>query len=114
MRQAGCFAAAGLVALETMVERLDEDHQNARLLATELAKAGFPVKAERVETNMVYVDVPENFMDATHFVAALRDAGILVNPPKGSRVRMVTHYGITAEDVRNVGTKIRGILKGAL
>ena len=73
MRQAGVIAAAGIVALDTMVDRLAEDHANARRLAAHLAEAGlvldFP--PDEVETNIVFAEIPTRLMDAEKFVMEL-------------------------------------------
>lgn len=99
MRQAGIMAAAGIVALRTMIDRLAEDHDNARALAEGLVKLGLEVDMETVQTNMVFSQVPPEMMDAKKFVQELGKLGVKVNPPSGRRVRMVTHYGITREDI---------------
>lgn len=114
MRQAGVIAAAGIVALDTMVERLAEDHANARRLALLLAEAGLGVDPppEEVETNLVFAEVPEALMDAQAFVEGLRREGVLVNPPRGRRVRFVTHWGVTARQVEAAGEAVRRVLGG--
>ena len=62
MRQAGIIAAAGIIALETMVDRLAEDHSNARAIAEGLAEIpGLSLDLERVQTNMIMVDVEKEF-----------------------------------------------------
>ena len=97
MRQAGVLAAAGIVALESMVDRLADDHANAQRLAQGLAQVpGLSIDPSRVETNIVYVDLLE--ADAAGFTARLRERGVLA---LGNErwVRFVTHYGIGAEDV---------------
>jgi threonine aldolase len=112
MRQAGIFAAAGIVALDCMIERLAEDHENARLLRDILVEADLPVTVEAAESNMVYIEVPETAISARTFVERVRQAGVLVNPPKGRRVRMVTHYGIDRDDVREAAARIIRCLNG--
>jgi threonine aldolase len=99
MRQAGIVAAAGIVALRTMIDRLAEDHENARALAMGLFELGLEIDMEAVQTNMVFLHVPPEMMEATTFVQDLGKLGVKVNPPAGRRVRMVTHYGITREDI---------------
>jgi threonine aldolase len=99
MRQAGIMAAAGIVALQTMIDRLSEDHANARVLAEGLFELGLEIDMEAVQTNMVFLEVPSEMTEAREFVQDLGDLGVRVNPPAGRRVRMVTHYGITREDV---------------
>ena len=110
MRQAGCFAAAGLVGLDSMVERLAEDHENARRLAAGLASAGIAVERNAVETNMVFANLEESLLDAAAFVNALRCRGILVNPPKAGRARFVTHYGIGRTEVDRTITAISEVV----
>lgn len=95
MRQAGIIAAAGIVALRTMVDRLAEDHANARRLAEGLnGIPGLSVNLERVRTNMVVVDVAEP-LTAADFCARLRHEGVLAFPASVGTVRMVTHRHIT-------------------
>lgn len=106
MRQAGVFAAAGLVALDSMIGRLAEDHANAKRLATILADAGLPVEPGEVETNMAFVEFAEGQTDPAKFVANLKDQGVLINPPKGRRIRFVTHYGISTDDIEFAGDRI--------
>ena len=97
MRQAGIIAAAGIVALETMVDRLAEDHANAGKLAHGLARiTGVSVDPAHIETNIVYVDLVG--ISSAESVSGLRQRGVLVNGMDGW-VRFVTHYGITAEDI---------------
>ena len=97
MRQAGVIAAAGVVALETMVDRLAEDHANASKLAHGLAQVpGLSIDPTHVETNIAYVDLVN--MSAAELVAGLKERGVLVNG-MDKWVRFVTHYGITAEDI---------------
>jgi len=110
MRQAGVFAAAGLVALESDIDRLAEDHANARLLARLLADCGLPTDQAAVETNMVFVSIPPEAMPADEFVDAIRSEGIIVNPPKGRRVRFVTHRDLDEQAIRLAGERIARVL----
>jgi threonine aldolase len=100
MRQAGVFAAAGLVGLTTMVARLGEDHANAKYLAERFADLGWPANPAMVETNMVFVDFDKSKFDVGVFVTALRTEGVRINPPRGRRVRFVTHADISGKDIR--------------
>ncbi|MBT5413435.1 MAG: aminotransferase class I/II-fold pyridoxal phosphate-dependent enzyme [Rhodospirillaceae bacterium] len=113
MRQAGIFAAAGVVALDSMVERLAEDHATAKRLAGHLAEAGLAIDPDAVQTNMVFVELPEGGPDPVRFVADLAGAGVRINPAKGRRLRFVTHYGIEAEDIDLAGRQIAEICKQA-
>jgi threonine aldolase len=99
MRQAGVLAAAGLIALNDMVGRLAEDHANARKLAEGLQ--GLPrvdVDLTRVETNMVFGDCRPP-LTAQEFLEHCREAGVLIDLASAQRWRMVTHRGVTSEDV---------------
>jgi threonine aldolase len=103
MRQAGILAAAGIVALSEMVERLAEDHANANRLALGLAEIpGLLIEPETVETNILFFGVrgaEEQPGDVAPVVAAAAREGILLSGGDDGRVRAVTHDGITAEDV---------------
>jgi threonine aldolase len=97
MRQAGILAAACLYALEHHLARLAEDHANARFLAERLADLpGVSVELDRVETNMVYAEVP---VEAPALVPRLRAAGLLVNAVSPHAVRLVCHLDVSREDV---------------
>ncbi len=97
MRQVGVVAAAGIYALDNMIERLAEDHENAHKLACGLAEIdGIGIDPDRVKTNIVYFDIPPG--SGTAISARMRERGILMNA--GDPVmRMVTHYGISSEDI---------------
>jgi threonine aldolase len=100
MRQAGVIAAPGILALTEMVERLAEDHENARILATGIAALpGVVLDPPRVETNIVVFRMP-GVQAAQAFAAALEREGVLVSDFGGGRLRVVTHFGIGAEDCR--------------
>ena len=100
MRQAGVLAAAGLVALDTMIDRLAEDHQNARRLAQGLANIdGLSVDPESIQSNIVFFDVDEELGTAADLIAALKNQGVLVSYPGKQSIRMVTHRHISPEDI---------------
>jgi len=100
MRQAGIIAAAGIVALETMVDRLQEDHTNARLLADGIADLpGVVLDPETIKTNIIYFDMDDNAIESADFLTVLAAKGIQFFDTGPRRFRMVTHYGITAEDI---------------
>lgn len=114
MRQAGIIAAAGLVALESMVDRLAEDHANAKRLAVLLAEAGLILDPapEEVETNILFAEVPEGLMDPVAFVEGLAREGVVVNPARNRRVRFITHNDVSARDVEAAGAAVRKVLAG--
>ena len=103
MRQSGVLAAAGIVALEQMVERLAEDHENARRLAEGVAQIrGLHSDPATVETNMVFFTLLHDDgtpIDQQPFMRAAREAGVLVIDMGPGRIRTVAHYGITAEHI---------------
>ncbi len=97
LRQAGVLAAAGLVALNAMVDRLAEDHANAKRLAEGLAAIpGFSVDPAAIETNIVYAELDDG--DGPGTAVRLRERGVLSNG-RFNWVRFVPHYGVTAEDI---------------
>jgi threonine aldolase len=94
MRQAGFLAAAGLHALEHHVERLADDHANARFLAEGLERLGLAV-AGKPETNIVMF----GFGDTLAFIRATRARGILIDPTSPGRFRAVTHLDVSTTDL---------------
>ena len=100
MRQVGVLAAAGLVALEHMVDRLAEDHANARTLAEGLSELpGVTCDLRRVQSNLVYFDVES--MPAQAFLDECAKRGVVSEPTGPHTVRFVTHYGIDTEDIQS-------------
>lgn len=113
-RQAGVLAAAGLVALEEMPARLPEDHANARRLAEGLAPVpGIAIEPARVVTNILIFDIAGTGLQADRFAAALRTRGVLASMAGGTRIRMVTHFGITPADCDAAVEAVQDILCGA-
>ena len=112
LRQAGVLAAAGLVALDTMVERLADDHANAKRLAEGLASIpGFRVDPATIETNIVYAELEEG--DGPGTSARLKERGVLGNG-RFNWVRFVPHYGITAEDIDEALDAIESTVKAGV
>jgi threonine aldolase len=100
MRQAGPLAAAGIVALETMANRLAEDHQSAKRLAEGFHRVDASLCDPRdVETNLVRVDVKKSGRRAAQWSADLKQKGVLVAPADIHVLRFVTHRHISAPDV---------------
>ena len=101
MRQAGVLAAAGIVALTEMVDRLEEDHRNARILAEGLAEiVGLDVDLDTVQSDIVIFRVVSEKATALQVQAALRTEGVKVSYYGGKLMRAVTHYGIEEDDIR--------------
>jgi threonine aldolase len=112
MRQAGIIAAAGIVALNTMVDRLAEDHENARILAEGLAELpGIGLDPKKVRTNIVIFDVTAP-IGAAGLVAGLKERAVLCNVASPGRIRMVTHYGIARADVERAIAAAKDVLVG--
>jgi threonine aldolase len=115
MRQVGIVAAAGLYALEHHIDRLKDDHANARLLARGLKDVpGIGIRLEDVETNMVFFEVPRAKASAQAVVAALREQGVLMNATSPSRIRCVTHLDVTQADIERAVGIVQRTLKGLL
>ncbi len=113
MRQAGVLAAAGVVALQEMVDRLQEDHDNARVLAEAIASIrGLGLDPATVHTNIVFFDVTSTRMGAGEFCDRLREEGVLMLALGQGRVRAVTHYGIDRADVEYAVTAMRQVMEG--
>ncbi|MHB1189870.1 MAG: threonine aldolase family protein, partial [Armatimonadota bacterium] len=98
MRQAGIIAAGGLYALQHNVDRLAEDHENARLLH-DLLSGMEELDVEPCETNMVYFGVEKTGMTAAGFAERLLQYGVRTQPT-GERVRAVTHMDVTRGDIQ--------------
>src|SRR5437899_4341638 len=100
MRQVGVLAAAGLIALDHMVDRLADDHANARTLAEGLAELpGVKCNRGRVQTNLVYFDL--DTMPAPAFTDECARRGLLGGAVGPRSMRFVTHYGVDSEDVQS-------------
>ena len=108
LRQAGSIAAAALYALDNNVERLAEDHENARVLADGLAQLpGLEIEAQTVETNIVLFRVP----DPLGLIASLAGDVELSPADGGRRVRAVTHMDVRRDEIDQALTKIRAALE---
>lgn len=108
MRQAGVIAAAGIVALETMIDRLAEDHRQARTLAHQLAKVpGLRIDTASVQTNIVMIDVD----DAPWVVQQLALKGVLADAQSLTRIRLVTHRHIGTSEVEEAVNAFGDVMK---
>ncbi len=112
MRQAGVLAAAGIVALKTMICRLAEDHANARRLACGLANIpGIEIEPERYPTNIVLFLVPKR-VSAPDLVRRLQAQGIRLMSRNERQVRAVTHRMVSASDIDEALNRIEAVLRG--
>lgn len=112
MAQAGHMAAAGIVALETMIDRIQDDHLNAKRLAIGLAKFNDNlVDVQEVLTNIVQVNLNCAKKDAFYLENALQRYGIKVKIISSTNCRLVTHYGINANEIDYTIDAIKSILR---
>jgi threonine aldolase len=107
MRQAGIIAAAGIVALKTMVDRLSEDHNNARKLGEAIAGTKLQVDLATVQTNIVMVGVSTIGKTAAQFIGMLNEQKIRASEFGKYKVRMVTHNDVSGDDIDYVISVIR-------
>lgn len=110
-RQAGILAAAGLIALESMVDRLREDHENARVLAEGLAALpGIQIELDLVQTNIVIFHVERKDVDAPGLIVKLGERGIKAFAVSPDRIRMVTHKDVDRAGILRTLEALRAIL----
>ena len=107
VRPAGATAAAGLVALQTMLPQLQRDHDHARALAILLQQLGFVAGPQRGGTNIVLVDLGLAAAGVDGFIAALAANGVRVIPFGDGRLRLCLHRGIEADDVSAIASAFR-------
>ena len=111
MRQAGIIAAAGITAMEQMVERLAEDHRNAKRLAEGIAAIeGLSVDVASVLTDIVYFDATGEWITPDELVRRLDKRGVKILCVGPRRLRAVTHYGVTAEDIDAAIETLRDVM----
>ncbi len=112
MRQAGIIAAPGIIALEKMIDRLEEDHRNAKLLAKGLKEIeGISVDLKTVQTNIVLLDIAGLGISSKKFVSLLEERGVLALPREETKIRMVTHRGIEREHIERALTIIEEVAR---
>ena len=100
MRQAGIIAAAGVVALTEMVDRLSEDHANAKKLAMGLAEiADIIIDPDQIKTDIVFFKINRADLTAEALADRLKTEGIKVGPKPSNEIRAVTNYHISSEDI---------------
>jgi threonine aldolase len=100
MRQVGIIAAAGIYALDHHLERLKEDHQNAKRLAVGLKEfKGVSVDPKHVETNIVIFDVMDTGMTGAQVAEPMRREGVLIHAFGKTQIRLVTHLDVSSEDI---------------
>ncbi len=111
MRQAGIIAAGGLYALENGVAQIRKDHDHARHLAEELSKLpGIQLNLQKVSTNIVYFDVDTKRISPLQLVQHMAERGVRFFDTGGTRLRLVTHAGITAADISKAIEAFKAVL----
>jgi threonine aldolase len=114
MRQSGVLAAAGIYALEHHVERLSEDHANAKLFAERIvALPGIKLQPPTVETNLVFFDVSGAGLTAAQVVAGLLQRGIRIGAEGEHHLRAVTHLDVDREDVERAAAALAAVVNEA-
>ena len=114
MRQAGIIASFGLTALEqNWIDRLEEDHKNAKILAEGLESYDLPIIVQKPETNIVLVELKKKTR-IFKIVNTLGKEGILAFNISKEKIRFVTHYGIYEDDIQYSIEKIGNVLRNFL
>jgi len=115
MRQVGVFAAAADYALDHHLERLADDHANARLLADRLAESpAFDIDAAAVQTNILVFRTADDAPDAPTVVARARDVGVLVVAFNARTIRAVTHLDVTRDAVADAAERLVAVAESAV
>lgn len=110
MRQAGIIAAAGVYAFQNNVERLAEDHANAKLLAQGLADIpGIQLNVDDIETNIVFFDVSETGRKAEELNQSITERGVRMGG-RGQSIRAVTHIDISRSDIERTVETLRDVV----
>lgn len=111
MRQIGILAAAGIIALEKMTDRLYEDHENAKYLAEELSKfPGVKVKTDRLDIDMVFFEMGEDVIKESVLIEKLYEKNIKVSGAEAGEYRFVTHIGVSKDDIDYVINCIKELM----
>jgi threonine aldolase len=111
MRQVGIIAAAGIYALDHHIERLKEDHRNAKHLAFGLKEIkGISINPEHVETNIVIFDLAETGMTAARVTDEMKKKGVLILSVGKTQIRLVTHLDVSSDDIETALKAFKNVL----
>jgi threonine aldolase len=111
MRQVGIIAAAGIYALDHHIDRLKEDHQNAKRLALGLKEfKGVVINPDHVETNILIFDVADTGMTAAEVRDAMKTEGVLIHAVGKTQIRLVTHLDVSKEDIETALKAFKKVL----
>ena len=103
MRQTGIISSCGIVSLNTMIGRLEEDHKNAEYLANALSTIdGIHINTDYVKTNIIYFNYNHPNIDLSELILKMKSHGILFNTYNGNHSRLVLHHGVSKNDIENV------------
>jgi threonine aldolase len=112
MRQAGILAAAGLYALDHNIQRLAEDHANARRLAALLQQIpALSINPDTVPTNILFFDLNSSRLSVAEFVGALKQEGVLLNAVGKKTCRAVTHLDVSADAIKRAAAIVARVLR---
>jgi len=111
LRQAGIIAAAAIVALETMVDRLADDHAHSRQIAETLAALpGIEIDLNSIQTNIIRFSVVRDDLSAPQLCDCLKERGVLGSPVSDTAIRLVTHADVSARDTETVCDALKDAL----
>jgi threonine aldolase len=110
LRQSGILAAAGLYALDQGIDRLAEDHANARAIAERIAQTEAEIDMATVQTNIVIFRLPAHLPDAATVVRRAQEQGVLVGAFAPRTVRATTHLNVSAAQCRRAGEVLASVL----
>jgi threonine aldolase len=111
LRQAGVIAAPGFIALTKMVSRLEEDHANAKRLEEGLRNIQLLEVVNKVDTNIVLIDIKKLGISSAEFLEKLKKEGILAVPFGPTMIRFTTHYDVTAQQVDQALVKMANLFQ---
>lgn len=109
LRQVGILGAAGLIALTEMVDRLADDHNNAKILADGLNKHPLLSVVNNVDTNIVLIDISKTGLHSGQIIDKLKEQEVLAVPFGPQTVRFTTHYDLNREQIEQAIDKVMGL-----
>lgn len=110
-RQAGFLAAPGIVALNEMIPRIKEDHDNAKILGESLSKIpGLKVDLSRIHTNIVIGNIEDLGVSIDEFLEKLLDVNVKAKRISNTSFRMITHYGIDEDDIKDLVNRVNEVV----
>ena len=113
MRQAGIIASAGIYSLNNMINRLEEDHSIAKILANKLHEIkNLTINLDAVKTNIIFINLNNTKLSDKEFLLQLNQNNIKIDYKGNRKFRLVTHYGFQKTEIDTVVSTIANILKG--